>query len=487
MEATNRVFLILIDFDHTHKNSRNMLTTRVLMTLDGVMFSMLTLRRLGMHENDEIRRYFKFLTLQHVAPKNTMKSELARRVQGPETTGALRRFLAEFLPSVSDEEFATSVGVSRASIRAFIELCERSHLADRALRGNKLTPEAIADAKEYHDFVERGFGGDDDESDVPLDDYGSLTAEQLRSRLRDLGLRVGGKKADLLARLIQADDDEVKLANAAEAREAVHNGEVEDDDDVHDQVDWGNMGTDELKRLFVELRVKGRFTRRRAIDSLQALYDLGEGCVCEELADGEKCHCGWIVGLASNHEEEEPDSEQGEDEADVDEEPQLEYSETENDAIMKGQLGLQQQQQQEQQQQQQHGTKQQKRRQRNFRWFTLETAESIKMNYEYLRDLMELAKKEGWNVELIKLIDQSTLELERYFGRVREGVKGTPTVQQFMRADENVRQDGYLRRLPIEQRWNLGASRRGNVEGMHGSGSDGRDVRHGAGHFLLLR
>ena len=68
-----------MDFDHNHKNSWNMLMGRVLMTLTGVMFSILTIRTLWLHtDNDDSQ--FKFLTLQHVAPKNKMLSELARTV-----------------------------------------------------------------------------------------------------------------------------------------------------------------------------------------------------------------------------------------------------------------------------------------------------------------------------------------------------------------------------------------------------------------------
>jgi hypothetical protein len=52
------------------------------MTLEGVMFSILTIRTLWLHANEVIRAYVKFLTLQHVAPKNKMKSELARTVRG---------------------------------------------------------------------------------------------------------------------------------------------------------------------------------------------------------------------------------------------------------------------------------------------------------------------------------------------------------------------------------------------------------------------
>jgi hypothetical protein len=77
------VLLILMDFDHNHKNSRNMLMGRVMMTLTGVMFSILTIRALWLHVDERIRAYVKFLTLQHVAPKNKMKSELARTVRSP--------------------------------------------------------------------------------------------------------------------------------------------------------------------------------------------------------------------------------------------------------------------------------------------------------------------------------------------------------------------------------------------------------------------
>ena len=217
--------------------------------------------------------------------------------------------------------------------------------------------------------------------------------------------------------------------------------------------------------------MKGRFTRRRAIDSLQALYDRGEGCVCERLGEGESCHCGWITALASESVEEEDEQDDEEEEAGHGDEEDGTHT-AEEDAPN----GEQQQQQPQQQQ-----------RQRNFRWFTLETAESIKINYEFLRDLMAHALANNWDVESIRLIDLSTLELERYFGRVRDGARGTPTVAQFARADANVREDSYLRRLPIEERWNLGASKRGNVEGMQGAGSDGRTERRGAGLFLLLR
>ena len=87
------VLLILMDFDHNHKNSRNMLMGRVMMTLTGVMFSILTIRALWLHVDERIRAYVKFLTLQHVAPKNKMKSELARtvrsRLHGPTIIAAL--------------------------------------------------------------------------------------------------------------------------------------------------------------------------------------------------------------------------------------------------------------------------------------------------------------------------------------------------------------------------------------------------------------
>ena len=56
---SGKVFFILMDFDHNHKNSRNMLLTHA-----GVIFSMLTLRKLWMHVDDAVRRYFKFLTLR---------------------------------------------------------------------------------------------------------------------------------------------------------------------------------------------------------------------------------------------------------------------------------------------------------------------------------------------------------------------------------------------------------------------------------------
>jgi len=43
-----------MDFDHNHKNSWNMLMGRVLMTLTGVMFSILTIRTLWLHtDNDD--------------------------------------------------------------------------------------------------------------------------------------------------------------------------------------------------------------------------------------------------------------------------------------------------------------------------------------------------------------------------------------------------------------------------------------------------
>jgi len=195
MQSEGRVFLILMDFDHNHKNSRNVLMGRVLMTLEGVMFSILTIRALWLHTNMTISSYFKFLTLQHVAPKNKMLSELARTVhlaalrtlscrcvdrhrparvtsrharmiqvvrlllrciptfvgqlQGPRVVAALRKFLEEFMPDDTDDAFRAVVGVARDSIRELANCFELSHNADAAFRGNALTAAGIEHARRW--------------------------------------------------------------------------------------------------------------------------------------------------------------------------------------------------------------------------------------------------------------------------------------------------------------------------------------------------
>ena len=59
-------------------------------------------------------------------------------------------------------------------------------------------------------FVEvhepRGFGVEDEDEDDHGEDLSSLSVAELKERCKAAGLKVGGKKADLIARLSQEEE-----------------------------------------------------------------------------------------------------------------------------------------------------------------------------------------------------------------------------------------------------------------------------------------
>ena len=144
------------------------------------------------------------------------------------------------------------------------------------------------------------------ESGEEAEDFGydQMTCAQLKERLGDLGLKKSGLKSELVERLREADQADRELAAAgvdgdddAAAHEDTLAAIDDHGDDVVERIDWSNMTDDELQRMCELWRVKGRFTTRsRAIRLLEALHERGEGCVCEELAAGSVCHCGWAPG-----------------------------------------------------------------------------------------------------------------------------------------------------------------------------------------------
>jgi hypothetical protein len=225
--------------------------------------------------------------------------DAACQLQGPRTTAALRRFLAEFMPPATDDEFQRVVGVRRDSIDAFCTFCELSYEADLNWRGGELTRKGIAAAKAFVDYIDANFGDIGEEAE----DFGyeQMTCAQLKERLGDLGLKKSGLKSELVERLREADEADRELAAAgvdgdddAAAQEDTLAAIDDPGDDVVERIDWSNMSDDELQRMCELWRVKGRFTTRsRAIRLLEVLHERGEGCVCEELAAGSACRCGW--------------------------------------------------------------------------------------------------------------------------------------------------------------------------------------------------
>ena len=352
------------------------------------------------------------------------------------------------MPEATDDEFQRVVGVRRDSIDALCTFCERSFAADLNWRGGELTLEGIAAAKAWVDYIDVNFG----ESGEEAEDFGydQMTCAQLKERLGDLGLKKSGLKSELVERLREADEVDRELAAAgvdgdddAAAHEDTLAAIDDPGDDVVERIDWSNMTDDELQRMCELWRVKGRFTTRsRAIRMLEALHERGEGCLCKELAAGSACRCGWGVSGADATED------AAEDHVETVETAQTEVEEAATERMSVRPMPA---------------------RKRNSRWFTLETAESHTINYHYLVDLWDYAVKHRWDIKLIKMLDQSTLELERYFGRVKQRSQGTPSVQQFMQADLKVRLKYALMRLDVSKRWVLGSRVRGNI-GDLGSG-----------------
>ena len=323
------------------------------------------------------------------------------------------------------------------------------------------------------------FGDTSDGADAEAGEilaYDSLTCKQLQERLVDLGLKKSGKKSELVARLMAADLKDKELAAAG----TVGDEEVEADEDVADEVeveaavddiedelvgriDWSNLTDSELRRLCELWHVKGRFTRLRAIRQLEALHERGEGCVCEVLGPTDPCKCQ--SGIVSGSEASEGGDDEQADETETAMEQAEENVPTEDAGQTPGPA---------------------LRRTRNSRWFTLETAESHRINYDYLVELQAYAEKQHWDVSLIQMIDQSTLELERYFGRTKEGAQGTPSMQQFLQADRKVRLDYHISRVNLLERWVQGNLPRGNISNVD-SGADPSGQAGSAALGMLLR
>ena len=76
------------------------------------------------------------------------------------------------------------------------------------------------------------------------DDYEGMTVAELKELLREQGLPVSGKKADLIERLIEAADEDEAVVEETEASSDVEEEEddfFEDDDDWDDDEDEGHV------------------------------------------------------------------------------------------------------------------------------------------------------------------------------------------------------------------------------------------------------
>ncbi len=68
------------------------------------------------------------------------------------------------------------------------------------------------------------------------EEYESMTVAQLKELLKEQGLPVSGKKADLIERLMESSSAEEEVVEAAE--EEIHEEEVEEDDFFEEDEDW---------------------------------------------------------------------------------------------------------------------------------------------------------------------------------------------------------------------------------------------------------
>ena len=81
-----------------------------------------------------------------------------------------------------------------------------------------------------------------------MSDYEDMTVAQLKELLREAGLPVSGKKADLIARLQEGADEPAPVEEEAAAEESEEDDEVEDDNfdsDYEDEDDWEDDDFDE--------------------------------------------------------------------------------------------------------------------------------------------------------------------------------------------------------------------------------------------------
>ena len=81
-----------------------------------------------------------------------------------------------------------------------------------------------------------------------MSDYEDMTVAQLKELLKEAGLPVSGKKADLIARLQEGADEPTPVEEEAAAEESEEDDEVEDDNfdsDYEDEDDWEDDDFDE--------------------------------------------------------------------------------------------------------------------------------------------------------------------------------------------------------------------------------------------------
>ncbi|MBS74144.1 MAG: 50S ribosomal protein L32e [Euryarchaeota archaeon] len=83
---------------------------------------------------------------------------------------------------------------------------------------------------------------------IEMSDYEDMTVAQLKELLREAGLPVSGKKADLIARLQEGADEPAPVEEEVAAEESEEDDEVEDDNfdsDYEDEDDWEDDDFDE--------------------------------------------------------------------------------------------------------------------------------------------------------------------------------------------------------------------------------------------------
>ena len=68
------------------------------------------------------------------------------------------------------------------------------------------------------------------------DELSALTVAELKARLKELGLTIGGKKADLVARLVEADEEEEVLILEEDEDESITESEPDDDEILEAEV-----------------------------------------------------------------------------------------------------------------------------------------------------------------------------------------------------------------------------------------------------------
>ena len=81
-----------------------------------------------------------------------------------------------------------------------------------------------------------------------MSDYEDMTVAQLKELLKEAGLPVSGKKADLIARLQEGADEPAPVEEEAVAEESEEDDEVEEDNfdsDYEDEDDWEDDDFDE--------------------------------------------------------------------------------------------------------------------------------------------------------------------------------------------------------------------------------------------------